>query len=147
MTRNFGLSFEKITGAAHRGHNERLPSRAGTQRDSNSSPSSSDARPAVSPAPSQVSAVGSLSRSARQLPPAGQLGADKASFLFKSTLDPQTGVDGGYWLATADPANPVAALSLRDDREFAATCFVAGLAVVPAFFLFALVFFGLALFG
>jgi len=36
---------------------------------------------------------------------------------------------------------------IHDDREFAATCFVAGLAIVPGFFMFGLIFLGLTLFG
>jgi hypothetical protein len=65
----------------------------------------SGARPAASSASSQVSAAGTLSNPA--------VSASASRFSFQSTLEPERVVDGGHWPATADPADPVAALSFR----------------------------------
>lgn len=102
MSRNFGLSFEKVTtGPALRG-NEQLARHhvaQQTQRDSN-----------------------------------------VIQFAGKH---PQP-TEGWRNLGRGDETPPS---FIHDDREFAATCFVAGLAIVPGFFLVGLIFFGLTLFG
>ena len=126
--RNFGLSFTKIsTGPAARGGNERLVRprfASGAQRENNSmragtreSVSAYDHSPALADPADRV--VVSF-QSARALPP-----------------DALVNLRGGEKTVSS---------FIHDDREFAATCFVAGMAAAIGFTMFVLTFFAFTIF-